>query len=363
MSAVSDLDRWLRTEFVEINTVLDNAYFAARVAIQHDVHELDQLTRTLRDDGGVLVSRIHELPAAGRYQLLGAVGMYLASCRRHEVDAPDAAQTVAGRLGLALGVAPRFVFAHASTHNPAVDGVFRTFTSLPDEHTFVTYNALAVLAYRRAAVALTRIPAMGVTSSFATAQFDVAEAALGDVLRANQTLAAELDRERFSLNVRPYFMPYRVCGVEYRGVNAGDFADVGEIDVALGLCDPSDPFYLRILTEKYPYVPPEDQPRLRDLPPDLLTLFETDTARNVDRFLAVCRAHGAAYAFHHHRLVLPFLASKTGSGIDTASGPPLDVVVAGLARLVDLRAARDRPGTARGRLARLRAATAGSAPR
>jgi hypothetical protein len=101
-------------------------------------------------------------------------------------------------------------------------------------------------------------------------------------------------------------------------------------------------------------VPPEDQPRLRSLPTDLLSLFEAGATRNADRFLAVCRAHGAAYAFHHHRLVLPFLASTATA--DTASGPPLAVVVASLARLVDLRAARDRPGTARPRLARLRAA-------
>jgi hypothetical protein len=41
----------------------------------------------------------------------------------------------------------------------------------------------------------------------------------------------------------------------------------------------------------------------------------------------------------------------------TASGPPLDIVLATLSRLVDLRAARDRPGTAAPRLTRLRAAT------
>jgi hypothetical protein len=94
--------------------------------------------------------------------------------------------------------------------------------------------------------------------------------------------------------------------------------------------------------------------RQRDRRRARASLFEADTSRNVDRFLAVCRAHGAAYTFHHHQLVLPFLASTASA--DTASGPPLDVVVAGLARLVDLRAARDRPGTARPRLARLRAA-------
>jgi hypothetical protein len=346
MSAVTDFTRWLDTDFTEINTELEEAYFAERAEIVYDVADLDQRKRALRDDGATLVARID---TAGSYELLGAVGLYLAACRRHEIDAPEHAQAVAGRLGLALGVAPRFVFAHLSTHNPAG----HTFTRLPDEHTFTTYNALAVLAYQRAAHALRR--AGGTAGHLTDYLLDDAHAAIEEVLGVNRALAAELDRDRFFYNIRPYFKPHLVSGTEYRGANAGDFAAVNEIDLALGLCDLSDPFYQRILAEKYPYVPPEDQLRLRQPPANLLARLEPGD-RGVDRFLAVCRAHGAAYAFHHHRLVTPFLAEPAASAPPerlaklTASGPPLDVVLAGLSRLVDLRAARDRPGTAHTRL-------------
>jgi hypothetical protein len=356
MSAVTDLTRWLHTEFVDVNTELTEAYFTARAEIVYEVADLDQRKNALRDDGAALVTRLADHDAeAGGYELLGAVGLYLAACRRHEVDVPARAQAVAGRLGLTLGVAPRFVFAHLSTHNPAG----HTFTSLRDEHTFHTYNGLGVLAYQRAAAALRRTGGTDVNGPLAAYLLDEAHAALDDVLRFNRTLAAELDRDRFFYSVRPYFKPHVVCGAEYRGANAGDFAAASEIDLALGLCDPRDPFYQRILTEKYPYVPPEDQPRLRQEPVNLLARLAPG-GPNTDRFLAVCRAHGAAYAFHHHRLVRPFLADPAASVPPerlarlTASGPPLEVVLADLSRLVDLRAARDRPGTAHARLAALR---------
>jgi hypothetical protein len=220
-----------------------------------------------------------------------------------------------------------------------------------------------VLAYQRAAHALRR--AGGTVGRLTAYLLDDAHAALGEVLGFNRALAAELDRDRFFYNIRPYFKPHLVSGIEYRGANAGDFAAVNEIDLALGLCDLGDPFYQRILAEKYPYVPPEDQWRLRRPPTNLLDRLEPGDA-GVDRFLAVCRAHGAAYAFHHHRLVTPFLAEPAATASPerlaklTASGPPLDVVLAGLSRLVDLRAARDRPGTAHTRLAGLRAAVTSS---
>jgi len=373
MSAVRELENWLRTDFVAGNTVLEHAYVAAGAEIVYDVRELDRHKHTIRDDGGALVARISELPEStrDRYTLLGAVGFYLAACRRHEVAAAEPAQAVASRLGLALGVAPRFVFAHQSTHNPADGDAVRAFTNLPDERIFVTYNGFGVLAYERAAAALRRVPAMGVSSALATYLFEDARAALDDVLRFNRALTAELDADRFFRNVRPYYKPHPVCGVEYRGANAGDFASVNEIDLHLGLCDPTDPFYLRILAEKYPYVPPEDQPRLRDTKVDLLAAFEAAeptprTRVNAAHFLALCRAHGAAYAFHHHQLVKPFLERPAAAAPAerqarlSASGPPLDVVIAGLARLSDLRAARGRAGTARVRLDRLRARLAAS---
>jgi Monodechloroaminopyrrolnitrin synthase PrnB len=62
----------------------------------------------------------------------------------------------------------------------------------------------------------------------------------------------------------------------------------------------------------------------------------------------VCRAHGAAYAYHHYRLVQPFPSAPARQSplTDdlTSSGPPLETVIAGLQCLCDLRTARDRPG-------------------
>jgi hypothetical protein len=356
MSAVTDLARWLDTDFADVNTELEEAYFAQRAEIVYEVAELDQRKHALRDEGATLIGRLAtDTSTDVSYELLGTVGIYLAACRRHEIDAPEHTQALAGRLGIALGVAPRFMFAHLSTHNPGG----HTFTRLADEHTFTTYNALGVLAYQRAAGALRRAGGTHIDGPLTAHLLDDAHAALDDVLRFNRALAAELDRDRFFYNVRPYFKSHPVCGQEYRGMNAGDYAAVTEIDLALGLCDLHDPFYQRVVAEKYPFVPPEDQPHLRTPPVNLLARIEASSA-NAERFLAVCRAHGAAYAFHHHRLVKPFLA-EPAEGIPperlarlTASGPPLDVVLAGLSRLVDLRAARDRPGTAHRRLAGLR---------
>ncbi|MEV0404582.1 monodechloroaminopyrrolnitrin synthase PrnB family protein [Actinoallomurus sp. NPDC050550] len=381
-AAINELDRWLRHEFVDLNTELEEAYFAARSEIL-DGPDLEKTKRAILEDGGTLIARIvgtGRIPADARerYRLLGAVGFYLAACRRHEVESGGeplaTAWSLANRLGSSLGVAPRFVFAHQSIHNPAVRGTFLTFTSLRDEEVFIRGNALPVLAYQRAADALRRIPPMGVSSPMATYLFDQARAALDDVLRFNRTLGDELDPDRFFLNIRPYFKTYRVGAVEYRGANAGDFAAINEIDLLLGLCDAADPFYQHVLAEKYPYVPPEDQGRLRAaaLAEPLLAAFLREAAAgsagerlrpNGELFLEVCRAHAAAYTYHHHRLVKPFLERPAEDALPdrrediTASGPPLDVVIGGLARLSDLRAARDRPGltTARASLDRLRA--------
>jgi hypothetical protein len=405
--AVHEFDRWLRQRFVELNTKLEGAYFAAGRTLISGPAGIEELKRAVLLEGAQRIAPIAALGAipdddARRYHLLGGVGLYLAACRRHEVDdsgwgsaatlAP--AWRLADRLGTALGVAPRFVFAHQSLYG------HRLFTSLDDEDIWVANNTLGVLAYRRAADALRDIPAMGVASPGAAYLLEAARSALEDVLRFNRILSQTLDGDRFFLNIRTYFKPYRVGSRHYRGANAGDFAAINEIDLRLGLCRADDPFYQGVLVDKYPYVPPEDQPVLRaattgrSLLADLLREagggpVPARIRTNAALFLAVCRAHGAAYAFHHHRLVKPFLqqpstavaraaaglgdtsdtadssdtsgpsATATAQAADlTASGPPLDVVVAGLARLADLRAARDRPGvpTARADLDRLRAA-------
>ncbi|MEV4756698.1 monodechloroaminopyrrolnitrin synthase PrnB family protein [Micromonospora sp. NPDC049559] len=369
-SAIERFHRWLRHEFVGLNTELEKVYLSAGGQPESGRPELDGLRHALARGGADLVGRIRadavRADARQRYLLLGAIGFHLAACHRHGVDVPAAERTeaLADRLGASLGVAPRYVFAHQSRYG------YRTFTSLPDEHAFVAGNGLGVLAYDRAARALRAVPAVGISSPLAGYLLRDAAAALADVLRFHQELARTLDADVFYHHIRPYYLPYRVGGVEYRGVNAGDFAAISEIDLLLGLCAADDPFYRRVLDEKYRYVPPEDQSALRSVVTEesLLELFLREAAAgavtpglraNAGAFLAVCRAHGAAYAYHHHRLVRPFLAEPArGAPAVTASGPPLDVVVRLLGRLADLRAARDRPGappTARAAIDRLRA--------
>lgn len=365
------LDAWLRTTFVEHNTALEEAYFAAGVEFLDD-SALDAHKHAVLHEGAAHAAAIDGLPerVADRYELLGMVGFVLGACRRHEVEAPAVlapAWAVAQRLGDGLGVAPRFVFAHQAFFNTARGDRFRTFTTLPDEATFVELNGLSVLAYNRAAAALRQIPAMGVSNPMAGHLLDVARAALEDALACNQRLARDVSVDRFFRNIRPYFKPYRVGDAIHRGANGGDFSAINEIDALLGLCDIDDPFYASIVAEKIPFVPPGDQPALRELGAagTLLQRFEAEAAAgatpqlrdNAHRFLAVCRAHGAAYAFHHHALVKPFLERPAAAtppdrfaDIST-SGPPLDEVIATLERLRALR-------TARAQLRRLRELTA-----
>lgn len=268
-SHIVRLDGWLRTTFADHNTALEEAYFAAGVEFLDDP-ALDAHKRAVLHEGAAHAGAIDVLGerAADRYELLGMVGFVLGACRRHEVEDPAVLApvwAVAERLGESLGVAPRFVFAHQAFFNTARDGRFRTFTTLPDEATFVELNGLAVLAYGNAAAALRQIPVMGVSHPLAGSLLDAARGALEDVLAFNQRIAREVSIDRFFRNIRPYFKPYRVGATIQRGANAGDFSAVNEIDVLLGLCDPDDPFYAAIVAEKLPFVPPEHQPALREL--------------------------------------------------------------------------------------------------
>jgi len=371
---INQLDQWLRSDFVRINTALEEKYFAGRIDVICGP-DVDELKTQLLRQGGPLMERLADMPDLpadphASYRLLGLVGHYLAACERHEAPLSDqqggrqAAWAVSTRIGNALGVVPRFVFAHQSLFNEAIAGRYRTFTSLPDEDIFIRFNALGVLAYYRAAEALRGIANIGVSSVVAAYLFDEAEAALADVLRFNQDLAKQLNVERFFFNIRPYFKTYRVGDVDYRGANAGDFSAINEIDVTLGLCRMDDPFYRAIVREKARHVPPDDQRILESLERrrSLLTAFrgELDShgatpewKANAARFLSVCKAHGAAYAFHHQRLVKAYVEapSKTAQSAHTAgvtsSGPPLDEVMSMLQRLLDLRIARDHQDIAR----------------
>lgn len=372
---IDQLDGWLRGDFVRINTALEEKYFAERIDVICGRADVDALKTQLLRQGGPLMERLADRPSLpadphASYRLLGLVGHYLAACQRHEAVLTDeeggrqAAWAVSIRIGNALGVVPRFVFAHQSLFNEAIAGRYRTFTSLPDEDIFIRFNALGVLAYYRAAEALRGIANIGVSSVVASYLFDEADAALADVLGFNQDLAKQLNVERFFFNIRPYFKTYRVGDVDYRGANAGDFSAINEIDVTLGLCTMDDPFYRAIVREKARHVPPDDQRVLESLDrrPSLLAAFrgELDShgatpewKANAARFVSVCKAHGAAYAFHHQRLVKAYVEapSKTAQVAHTAgvtsSGPPLADVMSMLQRLLDLRVARDHQDLAR----------------
>lgn len=368
MDPIEQLDRWLRGDFVRINTALEEIYFAERIDVIGGRADVDALKRELLQQGGPLMQGLAAMPSLpdhphASYRLLGLVGHYLAACRRHEAGLSDqdgarqAAWDVSARIGTALGVVPRFVFAHQSLFNEAIAGRYRTFTSLPDEDIFIRFNALGVFAYYRAADALRGIANIGVSSVVAGYLFDQADAALRDVLRFNQDLGKQLDVDRFFFNIRPYFKTYRVGDRDYRGANAGDFSAINEIDVTLGLCSMDDPFYRAIVREKSMHVPPADLPVMRSLERirSLARMFRaeldahgatTEWQANADRFLAVCKAHGAAYAYHHQRLVKGYVEapSKTATSAHTAgvtsSGPPLEEVMAMLGRLAQMRAAR-----------------------
>ena len=380
-------DRWIRGAFVALNTELEELYFA-----QDDRTRVegvgDALKATLRDEGHVhVVALLKEGNTGDGFQsgfnVLGNVGLYLGALRRHELTNPareerspfPEASSLALHVGASLGMAPRFATSHLTTHNRAVHGVRKSFTSLRDEFLFIDENTRGILALQTAADALTRIVHVGVTSPAADVLFDTARRALEEVLRFNERLFAQLDIERFFHCVRPYYKPYRVGRLEYRGANAGDFSGINELDLLLGLCRANDPYYANLLVDKMSFMLPTDQARLRDcmtrasLLDELLDLVADHAGedwfrRSAGAFLEVCDLFGRYADQHHEALVKRFieepaarLAASALAGI-TASGPPLPVLLRSLEVLRDMRVAADRPGagTRHADFVRLRAA-------
>jgi hypothetical protein len=301
------------------------------------------------------------------FDLLGNVGLYMAACRRHELTEPSRERTsplreasaLALQLGASLGVTPRFATSHLSTHNQAIGGVYKTFTSLAAEFVFLEYNTRGVFAYKRAADALRRTLPLGVSHPVTYDLLVAANDALEDVIIHNDSLYEKLDDDRFFYCVRPYYKPHRVGLHEYRGANAGDFAGINVIDMLLGLCQADNLSYSQLLVDKFLYMLPEDQATLRDvmrrqsLLNGFLEALETHGSedwfqKNAAMFLKACATHGRTAAQHHDMLVNRFiekqalaLPEKFQENI-TASGPPLEVVVGALAKLRDLRLAADR---------------------
>jgi len=151
-------DRWIRTSFVELNTELENLYFAQEDRAQVEGCG-DSLKAALRDEGHVHVVALLAEGNTGdgfdnAFGVLGSVGMYLGALRRHELTNPMReerspfveASSLALHVGSSLGMAPRFATAHLATHNKAEAGLRKSFTSLPDEFLFIeAQNALDAL--------------------------------------------------------------------------------------------------------------------------------------------------------------------------------------------------------------------------
>jgi hypothetical protein len=370
-SRAEAFEHWIRTSFIQMNTELEDLYFARDN--RGDVIGCgDAIKAVLRDEGHTFVAALLAEGNTGDgfesgFGVLGSVGMYLGALRRHELTNPlreerspfPEASSLALHVGASLGMAPRFSTAHLATHNRARAGVRKSFTSLRDEFLFIDENTRGILSLQRAADALTSVVHLGVSSPVADVMFDTAKQALRDVIRFNDRLMGQLDVERFFYSVRPYYKPYRVGRQEYRGANAGDFSGINEIDLLLGLCRANDPYYAQLLVDKMLFMLPSDQARLRDcmtrtsLLDELLELVDAHQMsdwfqRNARAYLEVCDLFGQAAAQHHNGLVRRFIEGPAANLKDqdlqgiTASGPPLPVLLRALEILRDLRQAADR---------------------
>jgi len=364
---VNDFDHWIRTRFVDINTELEHRYFAQQRR-EEVSHVGDDLKTSLLEECGEFIRLLlgegnTDEGFDSGFDLLGNVGFVLAACRRHEIDEHHStlknASALAMQLGASLGVVPRFASAHLETHNRAINGKYKTFTHLEDEKTFLDYNTRGVFGFVRASEALLHTLPLGISHPVTLDLLNVARVALQQVVENNTALFNELDVDRFFYNVRPYYKTHKVGRHEYRGANAGDFAGINVIDLLLGLCRGDDPYYSQLLVDKFLFMRPEEQLILRDCMrrTSLMDAFlnATEEERNaswfkphLQAFLAVCGAHGETARQHHEQLISRFIESPaakyelTKRQDMTASGPPLEILLAALQKLHDLRTAAPR---------------------
>lgn len=383
---VEKFDGWIRSRFVDLNTELEELYFAQKDRANVDGVGED-LKKAVFEEGRKFVAALRDEGNTDEgfdraFDVLGDLGLWLAALRRHEMTNPareekspfHEASALGMHIGASIGVVPRFATSHLSTHNAAVNGQPKCFTWLKDEKLFLDYNTRGIFAYKRAADALMRITPIGVSHPVAHTLFEDAVRALEDVAKWNDALFTQLDIDRFFYSVRPYYKPYRVGRHEYRGANAGDFSGINEIDLLTGLCRANDPYYSQLLVDKMLFMRPEDQASLRDCMRrrNFLDIFlelapaakkEAWFRDNAAAFIRVLEAHGKTAAQHHDMLVTRFI-EKPSVALDqaklsqvTASGPPLPVLLRSLAMLRDLRMAARREDieTRHDDLARLKA--------
>ena len=358
--------QWIRSDFRQMNTELEELYFDNLHLTESSGQEIK---KRLVDEGRDLIADLLNEGNTDEgfdsgFELLGDVGFYMAACRRHDITEPSRekksplaeASALAMQLGASLGVIPRFASCHLETHNRAVNGEYKTFTSLEDEKTFIDFNTRGVFSFIRASEALRNCLPLGVSHPITYDLLSAAKVALGEVYDSNGRLFDQLDINRFFYCVRPYYRPHRVGLHEYRGANAGDFAGINVIDLLLGVCKADDPYYSQLLVDKFLFMRPDDQLVLRDCMrrKSLLDSFldcqaehENDPwfQTNLRMFLEVCEAHGRVAIQHHERLVHKFIERPAESGAHTdqadltASGPPLPVLLKGLRKLCDMRCA------------------------
>jgi len=362
-------DYWIRNRFVELNSELEVLY--SNQSERTNVECVgDDLKRALEDEGREIIKTLlsegnTDEGFDNAFDLLGNVGLYMAACRRHEITDPSKQSTsplkeasgLAMNIGASIGVTPRFATAHLSTHNKAVDGVYKSFTNLPAEKLFLDYNTKAILAYKRAADALLKLHPLGISHPMCQELLVVVKEALEEVIESNAALFSKLSVDDFFYCVRPYYKPYHVGFQVYRGANAGDFAGINVIDILLGLCFANEPAYSQMLVDKFLYMVPEDQSILRDcmrrtsIMDDFLNAEVSSKdwyKNNLTLFLEICKLHGDAATQHHNQLVEKYIAQPSTnlkeSQLDniTASGPPLKVLLDSLEKLRDRRAAADR---------------------
>ena len=362
-------DYWIRNRFVQLNSDLESLY--SKQTDRANVKGVGgDLKLQLEDEGRELIITLlsegnTDEGFDNAFDLLGNVGLYMAACRRHEITDPTIQSTsplkeasgLAMNIGASIGVTPRFATAHLSTHNKAVDGIYKSFTNLPAEKLFLDYNTKAILAYKRAADALLKLHPLGISHPMCPELLVVVKGALEEVIESNAALFNKLSVDDFFYCVRPYYKPYHVGFQVYRGANAGDFAGINVIDILLGLCFANEPAYSQMLVDKFLYMVPEDQSILRDcmrrtsIMDEFLNVDVSSKAwytNNLKFFLEICELHGDAAKQHHNQLVEKYIAQPStnlkNSQLDniTASGPPLEVLLASLEKLRDRRAAANR---------------------
>src|ERR1700688_2156995 len=167
-------DRWIRTSFVEMNTALENRYFAQEDRAQV-IGVGDDIKAQLRDEGHVYIVGLLKEGNTGdgfdsAFGVLGSVGLYLGAMRRHELTNPARekrspfaeASALASHVGASLGMAPRFSTGHLTTHNKAVLGIRKSFTSLAAKRLFSKENPRALWSRQCAANRLRRSVPLGI---------------------------------------------------------------------------------------------------------------------------------------------------------------------------------------------------------